>query len=85
MSAKEDLHPLLYVVGRISKDEVKVRYSMTSLLLSLLVRTIIHRVLRPLSWNTGMGNRIIQEETMTCYTTWTVTSTQGQIGSTQEY
>ena len=56
---KENLLPLLDAVENIiSEDEEKLRFSILSLAMSVTVRLVILRVFSPLSWKTGVGNRM---------------------------
>jgi len=63
---------------------------MPSLHLFLIIRSIILGVPYPLTWKFGMGSRVnpLQfrwKQLETYYSTWTVTRSQGHMGSTREY
>lgn len=60
----------------------RLRFSISSLLMSLKVRPVIFSILSPLSWKTRMGSRInISQFRRKELVTWTVTSPLSQKGS----
>ena len=64
-----------------TEDKEKAEFSMPYLQQSLKVRSVILRVLYPLTWKSQMRSRAnppsIQVETETYYSTWTATSPWG--------
>jgi len=86
--AIESLYSLLDVSGTWPL-RIKLRYSVPSLHLSVKVRPIILGIPYPLTWKSGIGNRINPKwfrwkQLETYYSTWTFTSPQEQKGSTRE-